>query len=390
MESSANVKIATIIVAAGSSSRMGTGKPKIFERIGGVPVLARTLAAMDNASSINSIVIVCRDEDKSEIEQLAKNVKKDVKLEIGGNTRQQSVLNGIKQAVGADFFAIHDAARPLVSPEQIDKVCKDAIKHKAATLAVKVKDTIKLSDNNGFISETPERSKLVAVQTPQVFESGLYLRAFEHAKIHGLDFTDDCQLVEAIDEKVYLTEGSYENIKITTQEDLLIADAFVGESIEVKSMRVGSGYDVHKLVEDRKLILGGVDIPFEKGLLGHSDADVLLHAVSDALLGAAALGDIGKHFPDTDERFKDANSLGLLKEVVKLVTSKGYKIENIDATVVAQRPKLATYIESMRENIAIACEIDREQVNIKATTEENLGFTGSGEGISATAVCLIC
>ncbi len=154
-------------------------------------------------------------------------------------------------------------------------------------------------------------------------------------------------------------------------------------------MRIGHGYDVHRLVEGRKLILGGAEIPFDKGLLGHSDADVLLHAISDSLLGAAALGDIGKHFPDTDESFKGANSLLLLEKVCALLKEKGYKIVNIDATVLAQRPKLKDYIEKMRENIARACNIDIDAISIKATTEEGLGFTGAGEGIAAHAVCLI-
>ena len=154
-------------------------------------------------------------------------------------------------------------------------------------------------------------------------------------------------------------------------------------------MRIGHGYDVHRLVEGRKLVLGGAEIPFDKGLLGHSDADVLLHAISDSLLGAAALGDIGKHFPDTDESFKGANSLLLLEKVCALLKEKGYKIVNIDATVLAQRPKLKDYIEKMRENIARACNIDIDAISIKATTEEGLGFTGAGEGIAAHAVCLI-
>lgn len=154
-------------------------------------------------------------------------------------------------------------------------------------------------------------------------------------------------------------------------------------------MRIGHGYDVHKLTENRKLILGGVDIPYEKGLLGHSDADVLLHAISDALLGAAALGDIGKHFPDTDEKYKGANSILLLKEVCRMLDEQGYSIQNIDSTVIAQAPKLKPYIEQMRKNIAEACNISIDQVNVKATTEEKLGFTGSGEGISAHSVCLI-
>lgn len=154
-------------------------------------------------------------------------------------------------------------------------------------------------------------------------------------------------------------------------------------------MRIGSGYDVHKLVEGRKLVLGGMEIPFEKGLLGHSDADVLLHAIMDALLGAAALGDIGKHFPDSSQKYKDADSLKLLSEVLYLISEKGYCIMNLDATIIAQRPKLAPYIPGMRENIANVLGIEMDQVNVKATTEEGLGFTGAGEGIAATAVCLL-
>ena len=154
-------------------------------------------------------------------------------------------------------------------------------------------------------------------------------------------------------------------------------------------MRIGHGYDVHKLVEDRKLILGGVEIPYEKGLLGHSDADVLLHAISDALLGAAALGDIGKHFPDTDMAYKDADSRKLLRQVITLIKEKGYSVGNIDCTVIAQRPKLKDYIDLMRKNIAKDCDVDVSCVNVKATTEEGLGFTGEGCGISAHAVCII-
>lgn len=154
-------------------------------------------------------------------------------------------------------------------------------------------------------------------------------------------------------------------------------------------MRIGHGYDVHKLVENRKLILGGVDIPYEKGLLGHSDADVILHAIMDSLLGAAALGDIGRHFPDTDPKYKGADSIELLKCVAKIIDENGYKISNIDSTIVAQAPKLAGYIQTMRENIARACNIEVTQVSVKATTEEKLGFTGEGKGISATSVCLL-
>lgn len=204
-----------------------------------------------------------------------------------------------------------------------------------------------------------------------------------------MSYTDDCQLIEAAGGRVRLTLGDYKNIKLTTPEDRVTARAYLGEQKEEKTMRIGSGYDVHRLVEGRKLILGGVDVPYERGLLGHSDADVLAHAITDALLGAAALGDIGKLFPDNDPQYEGADSLALLGRVCALLGEKGYSIGNIDATVIAQRPKLAPHIPQMRENLAKACGIALPQVSVKATTEEGLGFTGSGDGIAASAVCLL-
>ena len=275
----------------------------------------------------------------------------------------------------------------------IERCIQAAVEYGAATAAVRVKDTIKQANEEGFIEQTPDRSRLYLTQTPQVFEAGLYRRAVKQAQREGLDFTDDCQLVEHIGHAVKLCEGDYCNIKITTPEDIAVAKAMAGqqEQQEEKRMeiRTGHGYDVHRLTQGRKLILGGVEIPWEKGLLGHSDADVLVHAVMDALLGAAALGDIGRHFPDTDPRYAGADSICLLKQVVLLLKGKGYSISNIDCTIIAQRPKLKDYIPQMAKNIADACQIDAEQVNVKATTEEQLGFTGSGEGMSAHSVCLI-
>ena len=195
--------------------------------------------------------------------------------------------------------------------------------------------------------------------------------------------TDDCSIFELAGLPVRLVEGDYANLKITTREDLP-APAKEGDAV-----RIGHGYDVHRLVEGRKLILGGVDIPYEKGLLGHSDADVLVHAVADALLGAAALGDIGKLFPDTDERYKGADSLVLLGHVAACVRQTGYEVENIDATVLCQRPKLAAHIPAMREKLAAACGVAAGEVSVKATTEEGLGFTGAGQGIAAHCVCLL-
>ena len=234
------------------------------------------------------------------------------------------------------------------------------------------KDTIR-DINKG----TLERSDLRCVQTPQGFSAGLLMDAYANAFTDGSDFTDDAGIVEAFGHKVSLVKGSEDNIKITTPEDVVL------------ETRIGKGFDVHRLVEGRKLILGGVDIPYEKGLLGHSDADVLLHALIDAILGAASMGDIGRLFPDTDPAFKDASSLVLLERAWNAVKYRGYDFINADITVICERPKLAPHIDKMGDNICNVLNISRERINIKATTTEKLGFTGRGEGIAAEAVCIL-
>lgn len=375
-----------VIVAAGNSTRMGGKRTKVLELLNGKPVLAYSLRAFEACPEVGEIVVVCREEDRPELEPLLKSVTKPVCLVNGGAQRQDSVLAGVKALRGRDYVLIHDGARPMATPELIQRVCADVLREGAAAAAVNVKDTCKVGDESGFVQSTPSRETLFAVQTPQGFELDLYLYAAEKASQTGKSYTDDCQLVEATGGRVYLSQGDYRNIKITTPEDLLSARAFMrGE----RTMRIGNGYDVHRLVENRRLILGGVHIPFEKGLLGHSDADVLCHAISDALLGAAALGDIGKLFPDNNPAYAGANSLLLLSQVCEKLAEHGFSICNIDATIMAQRPKLAPYREEMRKNIATACGISLERVSVKATTEEGLGFTGEGLGISSSAVCLL-
>ncbi len=386
-----NANVSGIIVAAGSSSRMG-GINKQLELIDGIPVVVKSALALDNSPSISEIIIATRSEDIDLISNLCKDfgVGKLSNVVAGGDTRMESVQNAISAIdENSKYIAIHDGARPLVTSEDIERVIADAKKHNAAALGVPVKDTIKQVDKKGFIEDTPPRQSLFIAQTPQVFKLSLYLDAIKYAT---KDITDDCQLVENMGETVFITRGNYSNIKLTTPEDFKIGEALGGGTSNrgsLPTMRIGNGYDVHRLVNGRELILGGVNIPYEKGLLGHSDADVLCHAISDSLLGAASLGDIGKHFPDDDKKYKDANSIDLLEKVVDLVEYEGYSISNIDATISAQAPKLAPYIEQMRRNIADACDIDIADVSIKATTQEELGFVGRGEGISAFAVCLL-
>lgn len=386
----ANRRFAAVLAAGGSSSRMGTGRSKVLERLGGRPVLCRGLEALLACRHVDEVCIVCREEDMAEISELAArmNTGKRIGFAPAGEDRQASVWNGV-QAIRGDsgYLLIHDGARPFADGGLLEAVCMDALSYGAATAAVPCKDTCKLSDAEGFVEGTPPRERLMAVQTPQAFKRELYLYAAEKARSRGESYTDDCQLVEAAGGRVKLTPSSYRNFKLTTPEDMLLARAMAGEG--GRGMRIGSGYDVHRLAEGRRLVLGGVEVPYELGLLGHSDADVLAHAIADAVLGAAAMGDIGKLFPDSDPEYEGADSLILLAEVCRRVRAAEFEIGNIDSTVIAQRPKLAAYIPEMRERLARACGTDAGRVSVKATTEEGLGFTGSGEGIAASAVCLL-
>ena len=380
-----------ILVAAGNSSRMGMGMSKQFLLLGGKPVIVHTLLAFERAASISSIVVVCRPEDQAAVQCLADQhaIGKLCAVVAGGATRQRSVAAGLAAVPKeTEYLAIHDGARPLIRPEEIDATVQDARTYGAAALCTLVKDTIKMQNTDGFVCSTPDRSSLRAVQTPQVFERGLYEQAMQVAAQEGADYTDDCQLVEHLGKMVHLVTGGYTNIKITTPEDLPAAEALLKKE-RGDPMRIGHGYDVHRLVPGRKLVLGGVEIPYDKGLLGHSDADVLTHAVMDALLGAAALGDIGTWFPDTDPAYSGADSLALLRQVVHILQKHGCRIVNIDATVLAQEPKLKPYIEMMRSRLTEASGMELGQVSVKATTEEGLGFTGEKQGIAAHAVCLL-
>ena len=285
---------------------------------------------------------------------------------------------------------MHDGARPFATPEIFARVLAAAQKTGAAIATVAVKDTIKTINAEGMVVATPQRSLLQAVQTPQIFKIDLLKNAYAYIQKEKIQVTDDASAVELLGVSVLTAEGSYANIKITTPEDLVWSQALLANKGEGKmgnSIRVGSGFDVHKLVEGRKLILCGVEIPYTKGLLGHSDADVATHALMDALLGAAGLGDIGRHFPDTDPAFKDADSIELLQQVMGLLREQGWSVGNADVTIIAQAPKLAPYREAIHAVLARALSLDTEDaLNVKATTTENLGFAGRGEGIAAQAI----
>ena len=369
--------VTAIIVAAGASRRMGFDKLS-YRLPDGRTVLKTSCALFAAHPAVDELVLVAGG-NRPQCEAIAAACPKPCTVVQGGATRADSVRSGLAAAKG-QLVAIHDAARPFASAEIITAALQAAAESGAAAPAVPVKDTIKVADKDGKVVATPDRATLYAVQTPQCFDRALYLQALEAVSGEKASLvTDDCSLFELAGLPVTLTAGDYANLKITTKEDLQ----------KEKTMRIGHGYDVHRLVEDRKLILGGAEVPYEKGLLGHSDADVLLHAVMDAVLGAAALGDIGQHFPDTNPAYKGADSLALTREVAKIIAAHGYKVGNIDATILCQRPKLAPHIPAMRQNIADAFGLPLDAVSVKATTEEHLGFTGEGLGIAAHAVALI-
>ena len=360
--------VTVIIAAAGSGSRMGGRLPKQYMKTGGEVILRKTAEIFASCPVIDNIIVVADMAYMDLCEDVLKGIEH--RTVAGGAQRQDSVYEGLK-CTDTDIVLIHDGARPFVTQQIITEVTAAAAEYRAAVCAVRPKDTIRTGQG------TLNRDELYAVQTPQGFDTAALKAAYEAAYAEGFYGTDDAGIAEGAGLEIRIVPGSYDNIKITTREDLPM------------ETRVGTGYDVHRLEEGRKLILGGVCIPFERGLLGHSDADVLVHAIMDALLGAAALGDIGKLFPDTDDRYKGISSIELLKAVGAAVADAGYSVGNIDATLVAEKPKIAPYIEAMRENIAGALEIDPDRISVKATTTEKLGFAGRQEGMEAQAVCIL-
>jgi len=378
-----------IVLAAGIGRRMQSDQPKQFLDLAGAPLLTHTLDAFEACEGVDAIVVVTGSDDTDAVASLVDGYAKVRVVVTGGKERQDSVAEGLKAVPSdADLIAVHDGARPLILPTEIDVVLAAARVSGAAVIGQPVSDTIKRVDK-GDVAETLDRSALWAVQTPQAFKADVIREAHAAAQRDGFVGTDDTVLVERLGLKVALVEGSRDNIKVTHPGDLERAEDILRRRSGGSVQRIGMGYDVHQLTAGRKLILGGVDVPFEKGLDGHSDADVLSHVVIDALLGAAGLGDIGRLFPDTDAAFKDISSLVLLERTAEALREANVTIGNVDATVMAQRPKLALYIPEMEANIARALGTSVDRVSVKATTTEKLGFVGKEEGMAAQAVAMV-
>jgi len=385
------MKTVAIIPAGGSGKRAGAAIAKQYLELYSLPVLVRTLRVFQKAEAISDIIVVVPGDDVASVrERMVEkyNLTKVAAVVAGGRERQDSVACGLRAVASpCDIVMVHDAVRPFVTEDMIHRVAAAAAGCGAASLGVLAKDTVKETTEDGIVRRTLPRRNLWQTQTPQAFSYDLLLRAHEAAEKDHYYGTDDAALVERIGATVQMIAGSDENMKITTPEDVKMAESLLKAAAGKQDRpRTGLGYDSHRFAKDRKLMLGGVEIPFDRGLAGHSDADALLHAVCDALLGMAGAGDIGRHFPDTDSAFKDISSLVLLERVAGIVESRGVNIENIDATVVLEKPRLAPYAQSMAANIARVLDIAESAVNIKAKTNEGMGFAGRGEGIAVWAV----
>lgn len=369
-------RVIAIIVAAGRGKRLGSSLPKQFLKVRGRTILEMSVEAFEQNKYVDEIFVAANADYCELTEKLCRGFSKLKKIVAGGAERQDSVRAALDCLRGENgIVLVHDAARPFVSEAVINAVIEGTADFGAAIPTVPAKDTIRQVDGTG--SRTLQRETLARVQTPQGFRISLLKHAFEKAQAEGFLGTDDASLVERMGINISMVQGEDANRKITTREDL------------ETEMRIGTGYDVHRLVEGRPLVLCGEQIPYEKGLLGHSDADVALHALMDAMLGAVGLGDIGKHFPDTDERYRGISSMKLLQKTAELLREAGYFLGNADITIIAQRPKIAGYIPKMRANIAEIMNCDENKINIKGTTTEKLGFVGREEGIASEAVCIL-
>jgi len=378
-----------IIVAAGTGTRFGGDTPKQFVKLAGRPILQRSLERFDLCDGIDSIIVVVAEEFVEQTRRIveAGMFSRQIEIVIGGATRAESTANGLSRVTGDDgVVLVHDAARPLVGVVDIQRVIDAALEFGAACLASPVADTIKRVAN-GEIQETIDRASLMSAQTPQGFKVELLRRAFA-AAADLKNVTDECSLVESLGQKVFIVPATSPNMKITTQDDLRVAEAILRDA-RAEIPRIGFGTDFHRLEPGGPLKLGGVAIDCDLQAVGHSDGDVLLHAVTDAILGAIAEGDIGSHFSDTDERWRGADSRMFLEVAVRMATDQGFAIGNLDAVIDLERPKIRPYIDEMRQTLSEITGLEIDCVSVKAKTREGVGEIGESRAIAATATIVL-
>lgn len=398
--------VTAIIAAGGRGQRLGGAQPKQLLEIGGRAILERSVTAFLSHPDVDAVVVALPADlaaappDYLRAASAAAPGRKPLRIVVGGDRRQDSVANAFHAAgPQTEVIVVHDAARPFVSADLIARTIAAAAESGAALAAVQSRDTVKRVGRGpeaAHVAETLARDTIYLAQTPQAFRRDVLASALAVTA----DATDEAALAEHAGHAVRIVDGEAANIKITTADDLPIA-ASIAAAIDrdvkerdpfrraIRTGRAGTGYDLHRLVDGRPLILGGVTIPSDRGALGHSDADVVCHAATDAILGAACLGDIGRHFPDTEARWKDASSLDLLRRAVALVAELGLEVGNIDVTVILERPKIKDHVDAMRAAVAGAIGIDASRVSIKGKTNEGVDAVGRGEAIAAHAVALL-
>ena len=377
--------ITAIIVAAGKGERAGFAGNKVLEELNGLPVLSYSLSAF---SELDEMIVVCREEDEAQIRKLLSPFP-HAKTCLGGETRFESVYSGLKAATG-DVVLIHDAARPFVTKKIIEDCLTSIRTHGSGVCALPATDTVVLAEN-GNIASVPPRANVYSVQTPQGFHREKLLAAYKKALEAGeTNFTDDSSLYLRYVESPALFSGSRENTKLTYREDFMAAE------------RVGFGVDTHAFAYQEEYEKGiarlslsyltfcGVKVPSNRPLIAHSDGDVPVHALMDAMLSAAGLRDIGYYFPDTDEKYKGACSMDLLKEVLALVNNAGFAIKNISISILAETPRLSPFIDGMKKSLSAALDLEENAIGIAAGTNEKLGYIGEGKGITAYATVLLC
>jgi 2-C-methyl-D-erythritol 4-phosphate cytidylyltransferase/2-C-methyl-D-erythritol 2,4-cyclodiphosphate synthase len=425
--------VTAIIAAGGRGQRFGAAQPKQLLRVGDRAILERSVGAFLSHPQVDAVVVALPDDLAADPPAYlrprnglaAEDAAKPLRVVAGGRRRQDSVANAFRATDAAtDVIVIHDAARPFASANLIARTIAAAIEHGAAVAAVQARDTVKRAVDDPAragrkVINTLPRDEIFLAQTPQAFRRAVLADALALAT----DATDEATLAEWAGHRVELVDGEATNIKITTPEDLGVAEAIdltlrsaesglrmADEALKsavarqsairtpqsampvprpARTGRAGTGYDLHRLVDGRPLVVGGVTIPSDRGALGHSDADVVCHALTDAILGAACLGDIGRHFPDSDPRWKDASSVDLLRRAVALLAGQGLQVGNVDVTVVLERPKIRDHIDAMRSALAAALGIDADRVSIKGKTNEGVDAVGRGEAIAAHAIALI-
>lgn len=376
-------QVTGILAAGGSGVRAGTAKQWLV--LAGETVLRRAARALAECAAVDEIVAVVPPGDEGRGAEAMTGLGKPARAVSGGAARADSVRNGLAAAEGAAIVLVHDAARPFATADLAARVAEAAARDGAALAAIPVTDTVKRASGGSLprVAETLDRRSLWLAQTPQGFRRDLLLRAYEAAGAAASDATDECALVERLGVPVTLVPGDPGNFKITGPGDVARARAALEAPVAM-----GVGYDTHRFAVGRRLVLGGVEFEGD-GLLGHSDADVCAHAIGDAVLGAAGLGDLGRHFPDTDPRWRGVSSLLLLREIASKAAERGWRVGNCDVTLAARRPRIAPRAEEMRARLAEALGVAPAQVNVKATTGEGMGFVGREEGIAAHAVALL-